>query len=116
MRYSFAGIFFACLITFTVSAQKNKLTTLSGKLADKGAFTMIYLDTLSQKTSEDFAAAAVEADGAAEGAAVVYPDGPQVGRGETRDVAVGPDPHLGEGAGGQGCGPPHDGVRGRVAG
>ena len=63
MRYSFAGIFFACLITFTVSAQKNKLTTLSGKLADKGAFTMIYLDTLSQKTSEDFAAAAVEADG-----------------------------------------------------
>ena len=63
MRFSFALILVTGLMPLLLSAQKAKMTTIEGKIAEKGAYTMIYLDTLNQKASEYFAAAAVEADG-----------------------------------------------------
>ena len=60
--------FLILLLVVTIASlscysQQSDLVTIKGKLNPKGNYIMIYLDTLSQRGSEDFAAAEVKSDG-----------------------------------------------------
>lgn len=56
-------IAFLLLSCFSTFAQLSDMVSIHGKFPPKGTYTMIYLDTLSQNGSEDYAAAAIDADG-----------------------------------------------------
>lgn len=63
MRSLAIALIYLALASITSQAQISDIVTIKGKLANKGTFTMIYLDTLSQRGSEDYAAAPIADDG-----------------------------------------------------
>jgi peroxiredoxin len=63
MKYFPLILLLSVLVYSNCFAQKDIRVTINGKLANKGTFTTIYLDTLTQSGANAFASAAIDPDG-----------------------------------------------------